>query len=311
MSPPPPILAIPRAEPTSVGAARPECVMLATDGGPDATGAVAIAGAMAEGNNRVRVLTVVPHLSTAIVDAELALPLDSRPDVATHSAERTRRAVGDQLPPTLRSTEPTIVEGRVVSTIVRIAREWDARLILIGLHRHPLLGRLTGEETTLRVARSSPVPVLAATASTRGIPQRILVAVDFSTASLRAARTALTLAREGAHITLVHVRPVLPRSRVATGEPQHYAAGIAGGMAQLQGSLDVPRGCVVDSVTLNGEPATELRRIASAEGADLIAVGTHRHSFVGRMVVGSVTTDLLRHAERTILVIPPEAPAAA
>lgn len=288
--------------------------LLATDGGPDALGAVAVAAAFARAEAEIRALTVIPFPPTGMAGAEsTAFGAAADAEIAAEHAtlHSARESVRDQLSAGALEADLRVVQGRVVSTIVRSAREWDARMILIGLHRHPLLDRLMGEETTLRVARSSNIPVFAATAGASGIPRRMLVAVDFSAASLRAARTVLEFASDGAHITLVHVRSALGTSRPTPDESPHYTAGIASGMEQLQRSLSVPDHCRLDSVTLIGEPAVELLRFATQERADVIAVGSHRHSLVGRMALGSVTTDLLRAATHPVLVIPPETSRAA
>ena len=47
--------------------------------------------------------------------------------------------------------------------------------------------------------------------------------------------------------------------------------------------------------------------MAERSGADLIAIGCHRHSFVGRLVLGSVVTTLIRAASVSLFVMPPVA----
>ncbi len=281
-------------------------VLLATDGGADAMGAVAVAAALARYQAEVRALTVIPFPSSGLTGPE-ALALSEVELRTEQFAElRTREAVQLQLAGGHLGVHPQFVQGRVVPTIVRSARDWEAAMILVGLNRHDLIDRLTGEETALRVARSAAIPVLAATPDAAEMPRRIVVAVDFSAASLRAARAALALAQDGGHVTLAHVRPPAVPARPSPGDPRHYTAGIAGGLAQLQQRLVPPLNGTLDTVTLIGNPSTELLAYATAEHADLIAAGSHRHSFVGRLVLGSVTTDLLRAATHSVLVIPPE-----
>jgi len=52
-----------------------------------------------------------------------------------------------------------------------------------------------------------------------------------------------------------------------------------------------------------GDPATELTRVAKAEGVDLIAMSTHGHRFLNDLIRGS-TADRLRHnVEVPVLMI--------
>jgi nucleotide-binding universal stress UspA family protein len=52
-----------------------------------------------------------------------------------------------------------------------------------------------------------------------------------------------------------------------------------------------------------GDPATELTRVAKAEGVDLIAMSTHGHRFLNDLLRGS-TADRLRHnVEVPVLMI--------
>jgi nucleotide-binding universal stress UspA family protein len=74
----------------------------------------------------------------------------------------------------------------------------------------------------------------------------------------------------------------------------------------LVSDLDVPRGCAVHVHLLEGEPAHELLRFAEDKEADLLVAGSHGHSFVGRLLMGSVSTRLIRGAHVPVLVTPPE-----
>lgn len=64
-------------------------------------------------------------------------------------------------------------------------------------------------------------------------------------------------------------------------------------LERLQGELE-GEGFAVQSVLAMGEPATEIIRIAREEGADLIAMTTHGHRFIGDLLYGS-TADKVRH----------------
>jgi hypothetical protein len=55
---------------------------------------------------------------------------------------------------------------------------------------------------------------------------------------------------------------------------------------------------------LQGDPATELLAFATSVNADLIATGSHGHGFVARMLIGSVTTRIVRCSTCSVLTVP-------
>lgn len=65
----------------------------------------------------------------------------------------------------------------------------------------------------------------------------------------------------------------------------------------------VEKGFVTRTHLAMGDPATELTRVAKAEGVDLIAMSTHGHRFLNDLLRGS-TADRLRHnVEVPVLMI--------
>lgn len=72
----------------------------------------------------------------------------------------------------------------------------------------------------------------------------------------------------------------------------------------MRAQLDVPEGITVDTVAVRGDPAPVLLAFAQQAHADLVAVGTQRHSFIEGLVVGSVATRILRTARVGVLAVP-------
>ena len=69
--------------------------------------------------------------------------------------------------------------------------------------------------------------------------------------------------------------------------------------------LDPSPGVRVEYVHLHGDPTHELVAFAEQMGIDMIAAGTHGRSALGRLVLGSVSTTLVRTAKCWVLVAPP------
>ena len=80
---------------------------------------------------------------------------------------------------------------------------------------------------------------------------------------------------------------------------------------RMRGDLAAPAGVAVAPVVLVGDPARELRALAERAGAQLIAVGSHRHELLERWLLGTVTSDLVRDGRVSLLVVPPAASASA
>jgi nucleotide-binding universal stress UspA family protein len=177
-------------------------------------------------------------------------------------------------------------------------------MIVAGLGRHRVIDRLFGNETALRLVRVSAVPVLAVANNLTHAPRRIVVAIDYSETSLRAARLALDVAASGATVYLAHVAPRDSTLYDWNGWGSSYKADAGDALQKIREQLHLPPGMILQRVVLQGDPATELLAFATSVNADLIATGSHGHGFVTRMLIGSVTTRILRCATCSVLTVP-------
>jgi nucleotide-binding universal stress UspA family protein len=145
------------------------------------------------------------------------------------------------------------------------------------------------------------------------VPLRtILHPTDFSDGSRAAFELACSLAREhGARLSLLHVT-VLPdlayRGYGLPGFPleaREYLADVAAGLDQLRppgGAFPVERRLV------EGDPATEIVRLAAEAGADLIVMGTHGRTGLRHALLGSVAEQVIRKAPCPVLTLKLPAP---
>jgi len=80
-------------------------------------------------------------------------------------------------------------------------------------------------------------------------------------------------------------------------------------IAYLQGAAQQLRskGLQVELAILQGVPGETIVRYAEKNEIDLIAIATHGHSGLGRLVFGSVADHVLRHSGLPVLVIKPKA----
>lgn len=196
--------------------------------------------------------------------------------------------------------------GAAASYVTSEAQVHDATMVVMGLRPRSTLDRVFGGETALRVMRQSRVPVLAVVPTLTELPARVVAAVDFSRSSLRAAHAAANLVADGGTFFLAYVQPPLhPRTEDTEGLGVIYSQGVAAAFGRMSAELWLPPRVRVQTVFLEGTPAAELTRFADRASADLISVGSHRHGMIDRLILGSVTADLVRGAARSLLVCPP------
>jgi nucleotide-binding universal stress UspA family protein len=137
-------------------------------------------------------------------------------------------------------------------------------------------------------------------------PTRILVGVDGTDTSLRAGAYAAGLARrQGAQLVVLYVKttratPVAaPEVGLALNQSQDQIA------AELRQQLDenAPRlGLNAELVVREGNPYSELLRVAEERRVDAIVVGASRQA--GHRLIGSLATKLVRHAAWPVTVVP-------
>ena len=298
---------IPLSSPSRVPSVQGGPVLVATDGNPVSHEAVFNAARLAASafGVAIEVIGVCEPLPGVAAGMDV-LPVPAEFDEARRGAMRDdlRRSVniaaaGDP------SWPIHVLVGSPARTLASEAERRDAALIVMGIGRHNPLDRLFGTETTLATLRESRVPILAVGPNFPSVPARAVVGLDFSTSSIQAAHLALRLLAPGGRLSLVHVRPRFEHpSADWQAWDAEYGRTLPPLFAQVSGQLEVPAGITVDTVAVRGDPAPALLAFAQQVNADLVAVGTQRHAFFERLVVGSVATRVLRTSRVGVLAVP-------
>jgi nucleotide-binding universal stress UspA family protein len=286
-------------------------IVVATDGTDEASGALHIAEALSHRHGAaVEVISVQePVPMHGVVYAETAglslAELNEAGRAALQARVQTQLASAGH---GVAAWPLTVELGAPAPTILRFARAKGATQIVLGLGRHAVADRWFGSETALRVMRLAHVPVLAVPAGTRTLPKTALVAVDFSDFSRDAAETALQIVHPEGTLHLAHVlwKPFGETAWV-DGEywPETQRQRLRGQLEELAHRLESAHGVGVETHLLEGDAARETRHLAELLSADLIAAGSHGAGFFSRLLMGSVSTHLVRSATRMVLIAPP------
>jgi universal stress protein E len=278
-------------------------LLVATDATEQTDSAIRMASAIAARCNReVVVLAVVPPMPMAAPEAALP-PMDMSIRIGT-----LRRQVLEQLYRTGVDQEwrIDIERGDPAATIVRVAQQHHAPLVIMGLGEHGLFDRMLGDETVLRVLRLGTVPVLAVAPGAERLPRRVLAGLDFSPSSVRAATLAANVMSRDGRLTLAHVLPrdVDPANWKSVNAPFHGTMGRAFDLAVAR--IGFENGEAVHRRVLAGDPAREIKTLAHEMDPDLVVVGSHGRNFLTRLRLGSVSEWMVRRAGCSVLIAPPE-----
>jgi nucleotide-binding universal stress UspA family protein len=214
--------------------------------------------------------------------------------------------------------EPRV--GTAYEEICAVARDLNARLIVVATHGYTGYKRMYLGSTAERVVQHSPCPVLVVRhhlsrwagatdlRSRTGFKlSKILVPTDFSKCSEIAFDYGLQLARDfGAELLLVHaINPhAFPFGDKYTELDPAQLLRETEQAAQKRMRSMAARSNVRYSVSvLHGMPAVEICH-ATNEDVDLIVISTHGRTGLGHLLIGSVAEHVVRHAHSPVLVIP-------
>lgn len=135
----------------------------------------------------------------------------------------------------------------------------------------------------------------------------ILLAADFSESSREAFRAACSLfGKDGAQLVVMHAiepivfagEPGVPPPLMSQDESHRKALG-----EELRGAYKAAPVINVKYYLRDGLAAEVLLRTAEELGCDLVVMGTHGRSALGRLLMGSVAETVLRKADCPVLVL--------
>jgi nucleotide-binding universal stress UspA family protein len=278
-------------------------VVVATRGDDASVGALYFASQLAKRHSgtvvAVGVIPPVPRRAVSlVVPSILNADEEGRLDLLEAIRDRVKRIPGaDQW------TKRAVI-GIPDSAILQIARETKSGLLLIGLSHRGRLDRVFSGETTVAIMRQARLPVIAVPPQVRTLPTRAVAAIDFSPASMAAAKFAATLLASNGRLTLAHVRSFEGVQARAGDLVDLYRAGADAKLADAARELRRGTRRRIDVVTLGGPPGEAILAYSRRTHCDLIALGGIEKGFVDRVLLGSVRTTVIRGATCSVLIAP-------
>lgn len=285
---------------------RKEPILLATHGMKESDAAVRAAADLSAATGRnVHVIAVLEPPPLVAGEYGFIVPVE---DIGEGRRDALVARVRKQLGDVLGNAPQWSLElrsGAPAATIASHAQSEDASVIVMGLGHHQLMDRMFGSETTLHTLRAAHTPVLAVPHNYGGLPERAVVAVDFSGAGLAAAQRALAVLPSLTSIALVHVAPRWDLQPTAYAEWRaEYERGVGPAFDRVVRELEAPAGVEVTTTIREGRTTKELLAAAEENTADVIVVGSKGLGFLDRVLVGSTATGIIRGAPTSVFAFP-------
>ena len=286
----------------------PDFLTVGVDG--SAAGERALDWAISEARRRSLQLQIVSVWRTPLVTAgpssALAVPLmvQSARLYAQHVVDAAAKRAADA--GVAATTE--VLEGHPATEILRLAQGSDQ--LVVGDRGTSAVGRFLLGSVSTTAAHYAPVPVTVVRGGHGAAHHRVVVGVDGSPASAAAVRRAsVEAASAGAELLVVAAWHLLDvellkgfsgRLLPQVEDARQWAEARASKL--LEDESACLRSCNVRLDVVHAHPVPAL--LDAASHADLLVVGTRGGGFFDRMLLGSVSSACLHHADCPTQVVP-------
>lgn len=238
-----------------------------------------------------------------VAELEQRLPSWRRsPDPARIVEAQIRRDMVQAAPKVTAIAE----RGEPAEVILEVAAAHGCDLIVVGLARDETLGRFGLGSTVDRLLRRSQVPLLVVKQRARAPYGSIVVATDFSEASLGALQTARAFFPDR-KMTVLHAYdlPLASRSGNLELYKESYHDVAARDCKAFLASAGIPEGRArdFDLVVEYGHPARLIHEYVCDHGVDLVILGTHGRSALLDVFLGSTAKEIMSYLQCDALVV--------
>lgn len=206
-----------------------------------------------------------------------------------------------------------VLSGTAAHEIVAHAERSGADLVVIGTHGRGTVGRILLGGTADKVLHSAKCPVLvtkpakgkAAPRKIKGV-KRVLFPTDFSDCANQALKRAIAITEDfDAELYILHVvddsiitTHVQKEREIILKDLRNHA------LEQMKQGLpaELLQNFETIGAVKRGEPGKAIAAYAETHECDLIVMGSHGRSGLGRMLLGSVTDKVVRLSKCPVMV---------
>lgn len=293
-----------------VSARPPMRIMVATDGSDDARAAVEwLARFPLPADAQPLAITVVTVPPSSLDIPTVRQFQQALRDEGLRTVDAARARLASRWP----AAQARLCEGEPRAELLRAIEEWAPDLVVLGARGlGTVAGALLGS-VSLAVARHAACPVLVVKPGARPL-RTVLVAADSSPDAAAAAAFFASLPLErtlDVRVVGVVEPPRFPGSAPASLQPvlraamddivKERSAGLEKALADVAGPL---HGKVsVREAVVVGRPGDTIVHEAAGGAADLVVVGARGLGHLTRLLLGSVSELVLRHAECPVLIV--------
>lgn len=217
-----------------------------------------------------------------------AMPAALADQVQKEAGARLAEAVAEDASGREIAHDILVVVGDTIEEINGVAAASAADLLIVGVHRRRVFLDHIKETTMEHLIRSSRLPVLLVADTAEHAYAQVLGGVDLSQVCAAGLRQVFKIA-PGAALTLFHAHEMSFRKEAE----RDYAT--------WQAVSDLPPGLPAPTF-VEATAADAIHDLMAEGGYDLLAIGAHTRSNVGRYILGGFSAGLIRKPPCDLLI---------
>jgi nucleotide-binding universal stress UspA family protein len=271
-------------------------VAVATDFSEQGSVAVERAVALAEANG-------AELLFLYAVEDDRSRPVAATVQQAHVQLLKLREACGR-----IRSAQDVVV-GDIDRALLNAVEQAGADLLVVGDHQRAAVVDLFRDTTVERLARFSRIPVLVARIPPSRPYQRAMLGLESDEAGDLVRAVDLLGPAAPGQLTGLHAYDAATRylafARVPEAEIDAYHASIVNGARTwILAAIDPAFHARLHLRLEEGDPEAVLLNAAAEDRSELTVVSTHARRRLSRVVLGSVSSELIRRGTTDLLIVP-------
>lgn len=216
--------------------------------------------------------------------------------------------------------ESRIVPGFARSEVNRIAEEEDCDLICAGVQTSSLVNEAIVGDIGYEILHGCRKPLLLlrlgkgksgaeeASPIQENLLKHVLYPTDFSQTANAAFDVVYTLVSRGVEkVTVMHVQDQTHLDPYLLARLDEFNTIDKARLTTILGQLPEDPTLLSDSILTFGNPAKEILSAVRERGISLVVMGSLGRGYVSELFLGSVSHNVARHAESSVLLVPPPA----